>query len=128
MIHFDATFLVDDDPINSLINKRLLSKFGILENVYEFLDAGDALIALSKLNEDQIVVIFLDLNMPVLNGWEFLDKYNELYQRRKDHIVILSSSIDFLDRQKAKLYPVVYDFIEKPLSMDKIHSTFERTI
>jgi CheY-like chemotaxis protein len=106
----------------------MLSKFGILENVYEFLDAGDALIALSKLNEDQIVVIFLDLNMPVMNGWEFLDKYNELYQRRKDHIVILSSSIDFLDRQKAKLYPVVYDFIEKPLSMDKIRSTFEKTI
>jgi len=128
MIHFDATFLVDDDPINNLINKRMLSKFGILENVYEFLDAGDALIALSKLNEDQIVVIFLDLNMPVMNGWEFLDKYNELYQRRKDHIVILSSSIDFLDRQKAKLYPVVYDFIEKPLSMDKIRSTFEKTI
>jgi CheY-like chemotaxis protein len=125
MIQFDAIFLVDDDPINNLINKRLLGKFGIYENISEFLDAEDALIALSKLPENQTVIIFLDLNMPVLNGWEFLDKYMHLCQDRRDKIVILSSSIDFLDREKADLYELVSGFLEKPLTMDKIYSTFQ---
>ncbi len=125
MIQFDTIFLVDDDPINNLINKRLLGKFGISENIHEFLEAEDALTELSKLPEDQIVVIFLDLNMPVLNGWEFLDKYIELFQERNDKIIILSSSIDFLDRQKAKLYELVSGFLEKPLTMDKISLTFK---
>jgi CheY-like chemotaxis protein len=125
MTHFDAIFLVDDDPINNLINKRLLGKFGIFENISVFLDAEDALISLSKLPENQTVIIFLDLNMPVLNGWEFLDEYINLFHDRKDKIVILSSSIDFLDRQKADLYELVSGFLEKPLTMDKIHSTFQ---
>jgi len=125
MTHFDAIFLVDDDPINNLINKRLLGKFGIFENISVFLDAEDALISLSKLPENQTVIIFLDLNMPVLNGWEFLDEYINLFHDRKDKIVILSSSIDFLDRQKADLYELVSGFLEKPLTMDKIHFTFQ---
>ena len=89
------------------------------------MEAEGALSALSKLPENQSVVIFLDLNMPVLNGWEFLDKYVELFHERNDKIIILSSSIDFLDRQKAKLYELVSGFLEKPLTMDKISLTFK---
>lgn len=66
-------------------------------------------------------MIFLDINMPVMNGWEFLDAYLEKFQERKDKIVILSSSIDFQDRQKSMEYEVVLGFLEKPLTMDKIH-------
>ncbi len=125
MIQFDAIFLVDDDPINNLINKRLLGKYGILENVHEFLEAEDAFTELCKLPKDYKVVIFLDLNMPVLNGWEFLDKYILNCKDRNDKIIILSSSIDYLDRQKAKMYKVVSEFLEKPLTMDKIRASFE---
>ena len=120
MTHFDTIFLVDDDPINNLINKRLLGKIGISENIVEFLEGEEALDKLNDIEADQSVLIFLDINMPVLNGWEFLDKYLELYGHRSDKIVILSSSIDYQDRFKAQGYEIVSGFLEKPLTLGKI--------
>lgn len=121
MIHFDAIFLVDDDPINNLINKRLLSKVEITERIQEFLEGQFAIERLNEEPLDKNLLIFLDINMPVMNGWEFLEAYMKQHPNRKDKIVILSSSIDFQDRQKAKGYPVVSGFLEKPLTLDKIH-------
>lgn len=124
MHRFDVIFLVDDDPINNLINRRLLGKTGIGDNIEEFLSAQDALDKIQKLPKEGSLLIFLDINMPVLNGWEFLDKYTILFPEREDKIVILSSSIDFQDRQKAVEYPIVSGFLEKPLSLDKISFQF----
>ncbi|MFN4000222.1 response regulator [Algoriphagus sp.] len=120
MISFDVIFLVDDDPINNLINRRLLGKTGICDRIIEFISAQEALEQINLLKERDTLLIFLDINMPVLNGWEFLDAYNQLYSDREDKIVILSSSIDFQDRQKAMEYPRVSGFLEKPLSLEKI--------
>lgn len=126
MIQFDAIFLVDDDPINNLINKRLLGKVGISDKIIEFLEGEEALTQIEILPSDHQVLIFLDINMPVLNGWEFLEKYLETFPKRQDKIVILSSSIDFQDRQKAREYQLVSGFLEKPLTLDKIYSQLEK--
>ncbi|MDI1322985.1 MAG: response regulator [Algoriphagus sp.] len=126
MIQFDAIFLVDDDPINNLINKRLLGKVGISDKIIEFLEGEEALTQIEILPSDHQVLIFLDINMPVLNGWEFLEKYLETFPNRQDKIVILSSSIDFQDRQKAREYQLVSGFLEKPLTLDKIYSQLEK--
>lgn len=120
MAHYSAIFLVDDDPINNLINKRLLGKVDISNNIFIFQDGEDALNQIQDLSIEDSVLILLDINMPVLNGWEFLDKYLEFFPLRKDKIIILSSSIDFLDRQKSQEFRIVSDFIEKPLTLDKI--------
>jgi CheY-like chemotaxis protein len=120
MTCFDLIFLVDDDPINNLINRRLLGKTGISDQIIEFLGAEEALEQIKLLNEKDSLLIFLDINMPVLNGWEFLDMYIELFSHRNDKIIILSSSIDYQDRQKAMEYPIVSGFLEKPLSLEKI--------
>ncbi|TDQ19547.1 response regulator receiver domain-containing protein [Algoriphagus boseongensis] len=124
MSQFDAIFLVDDDPINNLINKRLLGKTVISQRIEEFLGGEEALdrIDLEPLHHQ--ILIFLDINMPVLNGWEFLNKYLERFPSRKDKILILSSSIDFQDRQKAEEFAIVSGFLEKPLTLDKIESYF----
>ena len=122
MTQFDSIFLVDDDPINNLINKRLLSKTGICSNINEFLGGEDALTMLRDIPDQHQLLIFLDINMPVLNGWEFLNKYLELFPSRKDKIIILSSSIDFQDRQRAQEYDIVSGFLEKPLTLEKITS------
>lgn len=122
MTQFDAIFLVDDDPINNLINKRLLSKTGISHDIKEFLGGEDALKLLVDIPQSDRLLIFLDINMPVLNGWEFLNKYLEGFPNRKDKIIILSSSIDFQDRQRAQEYHIVAGFLEKPLTLDKISS------
>jgi len=121
MLHFDLIFLVDDDPINNLINRRLLGKIGIGNYIEEFLIAQEALEKIKQLPKEDSLLIFLDINMPVLNGWEFLEKYTALFPDRKDRIVILSSSIDYQDRKKAFEYPIVSGFLEKPLSLEKIN-------
>lgn len=126
MVRFDAVFLVDDDPINNLINRRLLGKTGISDRIEEFLGGADALEKINELNPDESLIIFLDINMPVLNGWEFLNKYLETLSHRNDKIIILSSSIDFLDRQKANGYAIVSGFLEKPLTLEKINSQMEQ--
>ncbi|MFL0683456.1 MAG: response regulator [Algoriphagus aquaeductus] len=125
MIQFDAIFLVDDDPINNLINKRLLGKTGISEQIREFLGGEEALDVLKEVSSDHTLLIFLDINMPVLNGWEFLNKYLEYFPNRTDKIVILSSSIDFQDRQRASEYQIVSGFLEKPLTLDKIKNQMD---
>lgn len=126
MVHFDAVFLVDDDPINNLINRRLLGKTGISSRIEEFQGGQDALEKINELHPGVSLLIFLDINMPVLNGWEFLNRYLKTYPDRNDKIVILSSSIDFQDRQKADEYPIVSGFLEKPLTTDKINSQMEK--
>lgn len=120
MIHFDAIFLVDDDPINNLINNRLLNKVNVTEKIEEFLEGQYAIERISEIPMDKNLLIFLDINMPVMNGWEFLTIYQNRFIGRNDKIVILSSSIDFQDRQKALEFNIVSDFLEKPLTLDKI--------
>lgn len=126
MIQFDNIFLVDDDPINNLINKRLLGKIGISNKIVEFLEGEEALLQLHDIDPGQSLLIFLDINMPVLNGWEFLNKYLELHKHRSDKIVILSSSIDYQDKFKAREYKIVAGFIEKPLTLEKIIIQMEK--
>jgi CheY-like chemotaxis protein len=128
MIQFDAIFLVDDDPINNLINKRLLGKTEVSESILEFLEADLALKKIEEFPQNQQLLIFLDINMPVMNGWEFLNNYQEKFPDRKDEIVILSSSIDFQDRQKALSFNIVSGFLEKPLSLDKINYQLSKYI
>lgn len=126
MVHFDAVFLVDDDPINNLINRRLLGKIGFSSIVEEFLGGEEALAKIHELDPNDSLLVFLDINMPVLNGWDFLDLYVKTFPHRNDKIVILSSSIDFQDRQKADEYRVVTGFLEKPLTIEKIHGQLQK--
>ncbi len=120
MAHFKNILLVDDDPINNLINQRLISKVELGEETREFLSGAEALEFLDSLNAEDKSLILLDINMPIMNGWEFLNHYQEKYPHRNDVIVILSSSIDFLDRIKAQDYAIVSGFLEKPLTIEKL--------
>ncbi|HSJ68008.1 MAG TPA: response regulator [Anditalea sp.] len=120
MYSFDSIVLIDDDPINNLINKRLISKLEICPNVDEFLEAEKALCTIQAMGSNGHLLILLDINMPVMNGWDFLHQYIEVCNVREDKIIVLSSSIDFQDRQKAKEFECVSGFIEKPLTPDKL--------
>ncbi len=120
MQRFYSIILVDDDPINNLINKRLISKLKLAPHIEEFLEGEQAIERIREMDVAENILIFLDINMPVMNGWDFLNQYMKEFKFRKDRIIVLSSSIDFQDRQKANEYACVEGFIEKPLSPEKI--------
>lgn len=120
MDSYRSIILVDDDPVNNLINRRLISKIGFQEKIEEYLEAEKAVERLKDLKPTERCLIFLDINMPVMNGWDFLNHYMKAFQQRKDDIIVLSSSIEFQDRQRAKGFPSVVGFIEKPLTPEKI--------
>jgi CheY-like chemotaxis protein len=107
-----------------LINKR------IIETHFSFKTIAftDPLQALEQLKQWLVnatflpEIIFLDIEMPDMNGWEFLDELHALPDTliEKCYIIILTSSIDVDDIEKSKTYSVVRDFISKPLTTDKL--------
>lgn len=122
MFPYKTIILVDDDPINNLINKRLIAKLKVAEQVEDYLEAEKALARIQEIDKGERVLILLDINMPVMNGWDFLNFYHQNLPDRKDKIVMLSSSIDFQDRKKAFTYKQVETFLEKPLTVEKMKS------
>ncbi|MFY8109968.1 MAG: response regulator [Bacteroidia bacterium] len=102
--------LVDDDPINNLVTKRLLQKINPTLEIMDFTNAHEAL---EHLKSSRIDLILLDINMPGMNGWEFL---NELENSgNKTPVLMLSSSIDPNDHCKSINYKSVRGFLRKPL-------------
>lgn len=120
MESYPSILLIDDDPINNLINKRLIAKLEIGDRIEVFQEAEKAIDRIRTFESDKSILIFLDINMPVMNGWDFLYRYLHQFEERKDTIVVLSSSIDIQDKNKALEFSCVEGFIEKPLSPEKI--------
>ena len=116
-----TAFLVDDSEVDLFIQKKFIELSSFAENVITFSSPIKALEALQATkNSDVPSLIFLDLNMPLLNGFEFLEKINALSNgiSEKVKVVILSSSNSPADRLRAKEFPNVINFFSKPLTMD----------
>ncbi|MEJ7646431.1 MAG: response regulator [Chryseolinea sp.] len=117
--------LIDDDPVTNMINTKLIMReFNFIVEAYT--NAQETLIHLQNLiisSPDKIPdIIFLDINMPVMDGWQFLDEFEKLPATlvEKAKIFMLTSSIDADDILKARAYGSVSDFISKPLTSNKI--------
>ncbi|CAM3886675.1 response regulator [Mucilaginibacter galii] len=131
-----SILLVDDDEINNFISIKLIKKALIYTEITACLDGSYAINELLDIQErnpeDLPDYILLDINMPIMNGWEFLDEYKRLGidPLGKSKIFIISSSVFSNDINKAKSYDLVKDFISKPLNVDKIKELFvvEKTI
>jgi CheY-like chemotaxis protein len=111
--------LVDDEPIVNRLHQMLLLKYQKDRTIVDFIDP---VLALEYVFKNKPDLIFLDLNMPKINGWEFL-KLIEQHDIKVD-IIIVSSSIDEHEKIKAKAYPFVKDFLSKPLTSEKINALF----
>jgi CheY-like chemotaxis protein len=110
--------LIDDDAINNLLNRQFLTFVLPGSNVTTF---QDPMQVLRYLSDGKIVrpdLILLDINMPELSGWEFLDELATIDSRIE--VMILSSSIHWADIDRSKTCPQVKCYIEKPLTEDKI--------
>lgn len=116
-------FIIDDEQVSFFITQRMLSLNKLSGDVHNFLSAEEALSFLNKSKgEDFPDVILLDLNMPAMDGWEFLDaispKWASLMNKVK--IYILTSSFDYLDKLRAKEHPMISGLLHKPISSESI--------
>jgi CheY-like chemotaxis protein len=120
----DQILCVDDDPITLMLCKKVIIKSSFSNEIITAQNGEEALsyfntirYAKNKPNEHP-QLIFLDLNMPVMGGWEFLDHFNspEFSEFNTIKVVVLSSTIDPEDLEKAKQYPMVIDFLSKPIT------------
>lgn len=116
-------FIIDDDPLINFIVEKMMSK---VDSTLTFIKCADGKVGLEKLFGYQgnlsDCIILLDLNMPVLDGWEFLNEIQPTQFNDYHNITvnILSSSTDKIDIEKANQYSIVKKFYHKPLSIDDI--------
>ncbi|MGV3603935.1 MAG: response regulator [Dyadobacter fermentans] len=113
-------FLIDDSAFDLFIYEKLLIKSGITNSVKTFNSARDALKYLvSQADILPDTVILLDLQMPDMNGFEFIDEFDQLSDslRQKVRIFMLSSTIDTRDIEKAKASQHIIDLLPKPLEI-----------
>ena len=119
--------LIDDSDIDNMVNKHILSKSNVAENIIVFTTANDALTYLEK-NKDSVdeyvipQIILLDINMPIMNGFGFLVEFEKMSEKLVDKIkvIMLTSSVDPNDIRRSKEYKSVKSFISKPLSLEHI--------
>jgi CheY-like chemotaxis protein len=109
-------YFIDDDPLSNKFNTMLIRKIHPDVDIVTFVNAEEALLMLSDSEAPKPEVIFLDLNMPVMNGWDFMNEFKKL--NLKIEIVILTSSNDATDKKKAKEHTEVKDFVVKPLTKE----------
>ncbi|NIZ15073.1 response regulator [Phaeobacter sp. HF9A] len=114
--------LVDDCDADRYFFKRSLRKVAPEAEVVEFVYAQDALSYLKSPGRGAIDIIFVDINMPRFNGFEFADAYHALYPelRGDARLYICSSSINPADRQRTQDHPVISGYCEKPLTRDTL--------
>lgn len=123
MIRFKNIFIVEDDPISALLIKKSLDKIDEFGQHFHFVNgklAIDGLKKFSRKNGGNPDLILLDINMPIMNGWQFLDSLVDDPSFSSIEIVILSSSIDPYDIEKSKYYNNVSGFLSKPLNVVKL--------
>jgi CheY-like chemotaxis protein len=120
--------LVEDDPITQMLERIILSNAGFcqetmsLDNGIAAVDWLETFLNQGNQNLNLPELIFLDLNMPMMDGWEFLklfeEKYAPLFPNTK--VIILSSTVNPLDWEKSKEHQIVIGFEKKPLSSETL--------
>jgi response regulator RpfG family c-di-GMP phosphodiesterase len=117
--------IIDDNEIDNLISQKVIKDANLTEQVSVCESGNSALSYLSKsMNDNPAMVpdlILLDLNMPLMDGWDFLQELDKInYKNDNSKIFILTCSIDRRDISKAQRDPRVTEFISKPLTADKV--------
>lgn len=129
MSKLDLIYIIDDDEIFVKITTKLLQLAGICDNFTVFKNGQEALDYIKprlQNSEPLANMTLLDINMPVMDGWEFLDNIQNEKNSEKLNINMISSSIDPLDIEKAKTYSLIQNFLTKPINIEKLKTLSEK--
>jgi CheY-like chemotaxis protein len=120
----EKVLCVDDDPITLMLCKKVIVKAVFSKEIIFAQNGQEAIEILTdtKNNAELPELIFLDLNMPVMNGWDFLNEFSSsvIDPSNKMKVVILSSTIDPADYEKARSYSCVSHFLSKPITVEML--------
>lgn len=121
---YNTVLLIDDDPINNFLNKRVIQASNVCQRIMLFtngLEAINFIMNNETIPEELPDLLFVDVKMPVMDGFEFIERLNNLPQEKTGHfrVFMLSSSQDPRDLQKSRELGVK-NYISKPLSEEKI--------
>jgi CheY-like chemotaxis protein len=120
---------IDDDPITLMLFKKVVKKASFAKEIINAINGQEAITLINTINSDsnsnqekKPQLIFLDLNMPVMGGWEFLDLFNtsNYFNLNNTKVIILTSTIDPEDIKKSKSYPNVIAFLSKPITVEML--------
>ena len=118
--------VIDDDPIFVFGAKRLMKEAGFCNSILVYNNGQEGLeqlkILMNSPNLEEIPdIIFLDLNMPVMDGWEFLDRFTKINPPKSIVIYIVTSSISSYDKQRAEEYAsAIKQYVIKPITPTKL--------
>ncbi|HAI76713.1 MAG TPA: response regulator [Microscillaceae bacterium] len=127
----EQVIVVDDDATNNLICESVIKKIGLSDKVLSFTLAQNALLYLQEKidTKDFPAIIFLDINMIDLDGWDFIQQYRALIDKKAmkspAKIFMITSSIDQADQQKAANIDLVSGFIVKPFTEERVRKVLK---
>lgn len=124
----DTILLIDDNRADNRLNERAINKANAANLVLAVQSVPDALVLLQKEEAKSIDLAFLDINMHPMDGWEFLEELNNTpdSEIHKPAIVVLSTSLNPDDSEKALLDSLVTEFLNKPLTQKKMETLLEK--
>lgn len=122
MKKLNSILLVDDDPTSCFLTRYIIEEMHVAERIYTVRDGKEALELLQETNSGPdagIELILLDINMPDMDGFEFLEVLETLPQHNNSSVVMLTTSNNHRDLDKAKMYRVT-DYLNKPITEEKL--------
>jgi CheY-like chemotaxis protein len=123
----NTILLIDDDHATNVYNRTIIAQADVADHIHICDSGPKALAFLKSSDHSQPAIIFLDVNMPGMDGWEFLENYHRLHpdQQAKVIVIMLTTSLDPNDEVKAKSMGTS-GFIRKPLTVDMVRELVER--
>lgn len=111
--------VIDDEPGILFLHELMLSESNLSDQIFTFSNPKEGMdFILETVQSNNPILVLLDINMPMMNGWEILEKLDELNLAEKVYVIMATSSIQKSDREKSRKYPSVKMFIEKPIDLN----------